>query len=57
MNRILRRLLPLSLGLGWLLCPPVFGASGFVVANASTRLQEQTYLLDIQMDCFALSVG
>jgi hypothetical protein len=50
MNWIPRRLLPLFLGLGWLLCPPVFGASGFVVANAVTRLEEQTYLLDVQVD-------
>ena len=50
MGRLARLLLPLSLGFGWLLCPPVCGASGFVVANAVTRLEEQTYLLDVQVD-------
>jgi hypothetical protein len=50
MSEVLHRLLPLLLGFGWLLCPPAFGASGFVVASASTRLQEQTYLLDVQVD-------
>ncbi len=49
MSQVLRRLL-LCLGLGWLLCLPVFGASGFVVANADARLEEQTYLLDVQVD-------
>lgn len=50
MNRVLCRLLPLFLGLGWLLCSPAFAASGFVVTAASTRLQGQLYLLDVEVD-------
>ncbi len=50
MGQLRHRLLLLFLCFGWLLCQPVFGASGFVVANAATRLQEQIYLLDVQVD-------